>query len=247
MLYVMNPAKMQACQYLIHHHESSGDKIIVFSDNVFALKHYAQTFDKPYIYGGTSPSERSRILHQFRYNPALQTLFLSKVGDTSIDLPEASVLIQISSHFGSRRQEAQRLGRILRPKRASASTSEYNAHFYTLVSRDTEDMLHAAKRSSFLVDQGYAFRVITRLQGLEEMPGRVYKDKLSQIDLLNTVLLASQKDEAEEEERVDVEEEEEEEVEERVVRKSGSLANLSGGDSMAYLEFKKVYMRRRRA
>ena len=80
-----------------------GDKIIVFSDNIFALKHYAGILNKPYIYGGTSQSERTRVLQQFRFNPALNTIFISKIGDTSIDLPEANCLIQISSHFGSRR------------------------------------------------------------------------------------------------------------------------------------------------
>ena len=80
-----------------------GDKIIVFSDNIFALKHYAGVLNKPYIYGGTSLSERARVLQQFRFNPALNTIFISKIGDTSIDLPEANCLIQISSHFGSRR------------------------------------------------------------------------------------------------------------------------------------------------
>lgn len=73
----------------------------------------------------------------------MNTLFISKVGDTSIDLPDVNVIIQISSHFSSRRQEAQRLGRILRPK--SASTSRFNAYFYTLVSRDTKEMLYATK------------------------------------------------------------------------------------------------------
>jgi DNA excision repair protein ERCC-3 len=98
-------------------------------------------------------------LHQFRYNPALNTIFLSKVGDTSIDLPEATCLIQISSHYGSRRQEAQRLGRILRANRKKTVGAGCNAYFYTLVSKDTEEMYYATKRQQFLVDQGYAFKV----------------------------------------------------------------------------------------
>lgn len=109
-LYIMNPTKIQACQYLIAAHEQMQHKTLVFSDNVFALKHYANMLNKPFIYGGTSQAERIRLLNQFRFNPALNTLFISKVGDTSIDLPEANCLIQISSQFGSRRQEAQRLG-----------------------------------------------------------------------------------------------------------------------------------------
>ena len=78
---------------------------------------------------------------------------MSKVGDTSLDLPNANVIIQISSHFGSRRQEAQRLGRILRPKKDSIS--EYNAFFYTIISKNTEEMYFSNKRHKFLVDQGY--------------------------------------------------------------------------------------------
>ncbi|KAJ3221517.1 hypothetical protein HK099_003429, partial [Clydaea vesicula] len=116
LLFTMNPYKIQACQYLIDYHEARGDKIIVFSDNVFALKHYATRLHKPFIFGGTSQTERLKVLNQFRYNPTLNTIFISKIGDTSIDIPEASCLIQISSHYGSRRQEAQRLGRILRSK-----------------------------------------------------------------------------------------------------------------------------------
>jgi superfamily II DNA or RNA helicase len=74
------------------------------------------------------------------------------IGDNSIDLPDVNVIIQISSHFASRRQEAQRLGRILRPK--SAAVGNYNAFFYTLVSKDTREMMYATKRQRFLVDQG---------------------------------------------------------------------------------------------
>lgn len=96
-----------------------------------------------------------------------------QVGDTSIDLPEATCLIQISSHFGSRRQEAQRLGRILRAKRRN--DEGFNAFFYSLVSRDCEEMYYSTKRQQFLIDQsvqtlirllfadilsrGYAFKV----------------------------------------------------------------------------------------
>jgi hypothetical protein len=75
-----------------------------------------------------------------------------QVGDNSLDIPEANVLIQISSHAGSRRQEAQRLGRILRAKRGTAA-GEYNAFFYTLVSKDTQEMFFSAKRQRFLIDQ----------------------------------------------------------------------------------------------
>lgn len=110
LLFAMNPNKFRTCQYLINYHEARGDKVIVFSDNIFALEIYAKRLNKPYIYGKTHQQERMRILHQFVSNPRVNTIFLSKVGDNSIDLPDANVLIQISSHYGSRRQEAQRLG-----------------------------------------------------------------------------------------------------------------------------------------
>lgn len=190
LLYCMNPTKFQAAQYLIHYHESRGDKIIVFSDNVYALEAYAIKLGKPYIHGGTPQIERMRILQNFQHNPIVNTIFLSKVGDTSIDLPEATCLIQISSHFGSRRQEAQRLGRILRAKRRN--DEGFNAFFYSLVSRDTAEMYYSTKRQQFLIDQGYAFRVIMNLVGQENMPGLVYATKSEQIELLQSVLIASE-------------------------------------------------------
>lgn len=96
----------------------------------------------------------------------VNTVFLSKVGDNSLDIPEANVLIQISSHAGSRRQEAQRLGRILRAKQTRGGPpdpNEYNAFFYTLVSKDTQEMFYSTKRQQFLIDQGYSFKIVTNL------------------------------------------------------------------------------------
>ncbi|KAJ9474251.1 General transcription and DNA repair factor IIH helicase subunit XPB [Pseudozyma hubeiensis] len=192
LLYCMNPNKFQACQFLIDYHENRGDKIIVFSDNVFALVAYAHKLKKPFIHGGTAHLERMRILQNFQHNPLVNTIFLSKVGDTSIDLPEATCLIQISSHFGSRRQEAQRLGRILRAKRRN--DEGFNAFFYSLVSKDTAEMFYSTKRQQFLIDQGYAFRVITHLVGMQDMPGLVYKSQAEQIELLQSVLIANESD-----------------------------------------------------
>src|SRR5205085_8637891 len=120
---------------LIDYHERRGDKVIVFSDNLFALKHYATKMKKALIYGDTSNTERINILENFQHNDVINTLFLSKIGDTSLDLPEATCLIQISSHYGSRREEAQRLGRISRPKRRHEHG--LNAFMYTLGSQDT--------------------------------------------------------------------------------------------------------------
>jgi DNA excision repair protein ERCC-3 len=192
LLYCMNPRKFQACQFLINYHESRGDKIIVFSDNVYALAAYARKLGKPYIHGGTAQNERMAILRAFQSNPRVNTIFLSKVGDTSIDLPEATCLIQISSHFGSRRQEAQRLGRILRAKRRN--DEGFNAFFYSLVSKDTQEMFYSTKRQQFLIDQGYAFKIITHLDGMEAMPDLVYKGRNEQIELLTSVLQAQESD-----------------------------------------------------
>ncbi|CAB3984583.1 TFIIH basal transcription factor complex helicase XPB subunit-like, partial [Paramuricea clavata] len=141
LLYVMNPNKYRTCEFLVKYHERRNDKVIVFSDNVFALKSYAVKMNRPYIYGPTSQGERMQILQNFQHNPLVNTIFISKVGDNSFDLPEANVLIQVSSHGGSRRQEAQRLGRILRAKKDMIA-EEYNAFFYTLVSTANKLFLH---------------------------------------------------------------------------------------------------------
>ncbi|KAJ7284642.1 P-loop containing nucleoside triphosphate hydrolase protein [Mycena rebaudengoi] len=174
----------QACQFLIKYHEDRGDKVIVFSDNVYALEAYAKRLGKLYIHGGTGQVERMRILSWFQHSPQVNTIFLSKVGDTSIDLPEATCLIQISSHFGSRRQEAQRLGRILRAKRRN--DEGFNAFFYSLVSKDTQEMFYSTKRQQFLIDQGYAFKVITHLDGLDKMEDLVYRTRDEQIELVQS-------------------------------------------------------------
>jgi DNA excision repair protein ERCC-3 len=112
--------------------------------------------NKPFIYGQTSHRERTNVLAHFRHG-TFPTIFLSKVGDTSLDLPEATCLIQISSQFGSRRQEAQRMGRILRAKRRNEEG--FRARFFTLVSRDTDEVAFSDKRKRFLIDQGYEYKV----------------------------------------------------------------------------------------
>ncbi|XP_046737072.1 general transcription and DNA repair factor IIH helicase subunit XPB [Diprion similis] len=230
LLYVMNPSKFRCCQYLIRYHERRGDKTIVFSDNVFALKHYAIKMNKPYIYGPTSQSERIQILQNFKFNTKVNTIFVSKVADTSFDLPEANVLIQISSHGGSRRQEAQRLGRILRAKKG-AIAEEYNAFFYTLVSQDTMEMNYSRKRQRFLVNQGYAYKVITKLAGMDEEPDLMYKTREEQGQLLQQVLSASDMDA--DEERIPGE------GPRPAMRRPGNMASMSGADDTVYYEYKK--------
>uniref|UniRef100_A0A8C5QIA9 General transcription and DNA repair factor IIH helicase/translocase subunit XPB n=1 Tax=Leptobrachium leishanense TaxID=445787 RepID=A0A8C5QIA9_9ANUR len=230
LLYTMNPNKFRACQFLIKFHERRNDKIIVFADNVFALKEYAIKLNKPYIYGPTSQGERMQILQNFKHNPKINTIFISKVGDTSFDLPEANVLIQISSHGGSRRQEAQRLGRVLRAKKGMVA-EEYNAFFYSLVSQDTQEMAYSTKRQRFLVDQGYSFKVITKLAGMEE-EDLGFSTKEEQQQLLQKVLAASDLD-AEEE----VVAGEFGSKSTHVGRRMGTMSSMSGADDTVYMEY----------
>ncbi|XP_006876628.1 PREDICTED: TFIIH basal transcription factor complex helicase XPB subunit [Chrysochloris asiatica] len=230
LLYTMNPNKFRACQFLIKFHERRNDKIIVFADNVFALKEYAIRLNKPYIYGPTSQGERMQILQNFKHNPKINTIFISKVGDTSFDLPEANVLIQISSHGGSRRQEAQRLGRVLRAKKGMVA-EEYNAFFYSLVSQDTQEMAYSTKRQRFLVDQGYSFKVITKLAGMEEEP-LAFSTKEEQQQLLQKVLAATDLD-AEEE----VVAGEYGSKSSQVSRRFGTMSSMSGADDTVYMEY----------
>ncbi|XP_048454485.1 general transcription and DNA repair factor IIH helicase subunit XPB isoform X1 [Rhincodon typus] len=229
LLYVMNPNKFRACQFLIRFHERRNDKIIVFADNVFALKEYAIKLNKPYIYGPTSQGERMQILQNFTHNPKINTIFISKVGDTSFDLPEANVLIQISSHGGSRRQEAQRLGRVLRAKKGMVA-EEYNAFFYSLVSQDTQEMAYSAKRQRFLVDQGYSFKVITKLAGMDE-EDLAFATKDEQQQLLQKVLAASDLDAEEEVVLGDFG------SKGQVSRRMGTMSSMSGADDTVYLEY----------
>jgi DNA excision repair protein ERCC-3 len=118
------------------------------------LKTVAEQYDIPLITGETSVRERRRLFGQFKEGKIRQ-LVVSKVGNFAIDLPNATVMIQISGTFGSRQEEAQRLGRILRPK-ANGQT----AHFYTLVSKDTQDQQFSANRQLFLTEQGYRYTIL---------------------------------------------------------------------------------------
>ncbi|XP_063690957.1 general transcription and DNA repair factor IIH helicase subunit XPB-like isoform X2 [Bolinopsis microptera] len=235
LLYTMNPNKFRACEFLIKYHEQRSDKIIVFSDNVFALRHYAIKLNKPFIDGPTHQTERMRILQNFKFNPLLCTVFISKVGDNSFDLPEANVLIQISSHGGSRRQEAQRLGRILRAKKNMMS-EEYNAFFYTLVSQDTQEMYYSNKRQRFLVNQGYSFKVINRLEGMDQQDLH-YSTKAEQAELLQKVLAATDADADTEE--VPVDGIAGSRSKNKFFRKHGESSGLSGGSGMSYMEYNK--------
>ncbi|XP_071705438.1 general transcription and DNA repair factor IIH helicase/translocase subunit XPB1-like isoform X2 [Rutidosis leptorrhynchoides] len=241
-LYVMNPNKFRACEFLIRFHEQQrGDKIIVFADNLFALTEYAMKLRKPMIYGATSHIERTKILEAFKTSKDVNTVFLSKVGDNSIDIPEANVIIQISSHAGSRRQEAQRLGRILRAKgrlqdRMAGGKEEYNAFFYSLVSTDTQEMYYSTKRQQFLIDQGYSFKVITSLPPPDTGAELSYHRLEDQLSLLGKVLSAG-------DDLVGLEilEDDTDDIalqKARARRLAGSMSAMSGAKGMMYHEFR---------
>ncbi|CAB9528264.1 transcription factor complex helicase XPB subunit [Seminavis robusta] len=248
LLYVMNPSKIRAVQFLVKFHEERGDKIIVFSDLVYSLKLYAEMLKKPLIYGETPERERAAILGTFRATDAIRTICISKVGDTSIDLPEANVVVQVSSHFGSRRQEAQRLGRILRPKsytqQDGSNRNTFNAFFYTLVSSDTQEMFYSAKRQQFLIDQGYTFKVVTNLcekadaQALES--GFNFSTPEHDRKLLRTVLTAEtslEKEQRDEDNAIRKNNPDGAALSDaKVKRSAGSMATLSGGSGMRYRE-----------
>jgi len=171
-----------------------------------------------------------RLLQSFRSSPLVNVICISKVGDTSIDLPEANVIIQVSSHFGSRRQEAQRLGRILRPK--ANSSGGFNAFFYTLISTDTHEMFYSNKRQQYLVDQGYTFKVVTELYDKANFKG-VYTNKDSQGELLEEILSADVESAARDENMAIRDDEDLSRLEIKGglhKKKKGSLGALSGAD-----------------
>lgn len=128
-----------------------GEPILVIGQYLSQLHKLAEAFEAPLITGKTPNNERERIYNAFR-NGEIPLLIVSKVANFSIDLPDASIAIQVSGSFGSRQEEAQRLGRILRPK-------ERCSYFYSLVSRFTDEELFSANRQKFLAEQGYAYQI----------------------------------------------------------------------------------------
>ncbi len=145
-----NPDKLRVVAELIA--ASPGDQILVIGQYLDQLAELARRLGRPLITGKTPNAERERLYDAFRCGEE-QVLVVSKVANFAIDLPDASMAIQVSGTYGSRQEEAQRLGRILRPKARSA-------RFYTLVSHDTREQEFAAKRQLFLVEQGYRYQIV---------------------------------------------------------------------------------------
>ena len=132
----------------------SGDRVLVIGQYLDQLAELGQHLGAPVVDGSTPIKEREKLFERFR-NGDLRVLVVSKVANFSLDLPEAGVAIQVSGSFGSRQEEAQRLGRVLRPK-----ADKRTARFYAVVSRDTLDADFAANRQRFLAEQGYAYRIV---------------------------------------------------------------------------------------
>ena len=154
-----NRKKNELISMLLAKHRE--DEVLIIGQFIPQLEAIAKRIDAPLITGATPVKQREVLFKKFREGE-IRKLVLSKVGNFSIDLPDANVLIQVSGMFGSRQEEAQRLGRVLRPKQNGLL-----AHFYSIVTRDTIDQEYAAKRQLFLTEQGYHYDILYD----EEVPG----------------------------------------------------------------------------
>jgi DNA excision repair protein ERCC-3 len=144
--------KLPVVQAILDRHK--GEPTLVIGAYLDQLDDLGEALDCPVIQGSTKNRERESLFEAFRMGE-IDRLVVSKVANFSIDLPEASIAVQVSGTFGSRQEEAQRLGRLLRPKGDGRQ-----AHFYSVVSRDTLDTEYAAHRQRFLAEQGYAYRIV---------------------------------------------------------------------------------------
>jgi DNA excision repair protein ERCC-3 len=145
-------AKVEVVKQLVAKHE--GERILVIGQYLDQIERLGELLHAPTLTGSTPIPERERLYQEFR-DGQTPVLVVSKVANFSIDLPEASVAIQVSGSFGSRQEEAQRLGRLLRPKESALTAS-----FYTLVARDTVDQDFAQNRQRFLAEQGYSYTIL---------------------------------------------------------------------------------------
>ena len=150
-----NPAKIGVIRDLLRQHRD--DNVLIIGTYVDQLQHISREFRAPLITGETPHRDRERLFADFRSGRS-KLLVVSKVANFSIDLPDANVAIQVSGTFGSRQEEAQRLGRILRPK-------EKTALFYTVVTADSKEQEFALKRQLFLTEQGYRYHIEQRAAG----------------------------------------------------------------------------------
>ncbi|MEP7355685.1 MAG: DNA repair helicase XPB [Anaerolineales bacterium] len=157
-----SPVKLRVLEQILAKHKR--DNVLIIGQYLDQLHLIAEKLNVPIITGETKVAERQRLFDAFRAGD-ITCLVISKVGNFAVDLPDANVLIQVSGTFGSRQEEAQRLGRILRPKRNGLL-----AHFYTLVSRDTRDQEFAANRQLFLTEQGYHYDILYEAEVADFQP-----------------------------------------------------------------------------
>lgn len=146
-----NPLKVDLVKQLVSLHQS--DQVLIIGQYLEQLEAIAQELDSPIITGKTPNAERERLYAEFKAG-SLRLLVVSKVANFAVDLPDANVLIQVSGTFGSRQEEAQRLGRVLRPKKDGRP-----ALFYSVVTQESKDQDFAAKRQLFLTEQGYHYHI----------------------------------------------------------------------------------------
>ena len=151
-----NPEKTDIVERLLKYFDKPDDRVLIIGQYIDQLESLSKELDIPLITGKTPNKDREKLYAAFR-NGSLKNLMVSKVGNFAIDLPDANVLIQISGTFGSRQEEAQRLGRVLRPKSDGGA-----AHFYSIVTQDSKEQEFAMNRQLFLTEQGYAYKIIKR-------------------------------------------------------------------------------------
>lgn len=147
-----NPTKMRRVAGLLEDYPDA--RVLIIGEYLAQIEAIAREFGLPLVTGKTPQPEREDIYERFRRG-ILRSIVLSRVGNFAVDLPEADVLIQVSGTFGSRQEEAQRFGRILRPKKDGRTV-----RFFTLVSRDTREQDFAHHRKLFLLEQGYSYEVV---------------------------------------------------------------------------------------
>ena len=154
-----NPRKYDITRRIVEYHRKKGDRILVIGTYIGQLERVAEMLDAKLLTGKTPNRERMKLYDAFR-SGEIDVMVVSKVANFAIDLPDANVAVQISGTFGSRQEEAQRLGRLLRPK-----DDRSPAFFYTLVSKDTKDQDFGAKRQLFLTEQGYRYHISDDFSG----------------------------------------------------------------------------------
>ena len=151
-----NPEKTDIVERLLKYFSKPDDRVLIIGQYIDQLEALSEDLQIPLITGKTPNKEREKLYAAFR-SGSQKNLMVSKVGNFAIDLPDANVLIQISGTFGSRQEEAQRLGRVLRPKSDGGA-----AHFYSIVTQDSKEQEFAMNRQLFLTEQGYAYKIIKR-------------------------------------------------------------------------------------